>query len=340
MRIVLLIGFSWLLTGETLEEAARTMARAAALHLSGSERAHVTLHNLTSLGNSEAARVQASFERGLRRNARNTVVEVTLTISENVKGYLLVAEIGGAVEMISVRRTPAATAAPPGITISKKLLWEQAAPILDVAMGGHAMFVLDTLGVARYERRERQGVMEAPSNGRDPRGRLELEGESVTVHLPGVTCRGTWNPPAALHCEAGGVLTAGRNTLQSDAWPAHFSYARANGGQLLAETDGRTHVYDSSGKSIAAFPGWGSDFAAVEGGCAAHRILASSTSDSTDSIALYDVVNNAPSRLSDPVEFSGPVTALWPAKDGAVAVVRNLVTGRYEAYFVAVDCGR
>jgi hypothetical protein len=44
--------------------------------------------------------------------------------------------------------------------------------------------------------------------------------------------------------------------------------------------------------------------------------------------------------LSDPGEFLGPVTALWPTKDGALVVARNISTGRYEAYSIAVDCGR
>jgi hypothetical protein len=106
--------------------------------------------------------------------------------------------------------------------------------------------------------------------------------------------------------------------------------------------DGRTHVYDASGKPAAVFEAWGADFVAIQAGCAANRIAATSASsgDSSDSLALYDVVNNAPVRLSDPVALSGPVTALWPARDGALAVARSLSTGRYEAYSIAVDCGR
>jgi hypothetical protein len=213
-------------------------------------------------------------------------------------------------------------------------LWEQAAPILDVAVTGDAMFVLDTGGVAKYERREQVGVIAAASSVRDPRGRLEVEGESVTVQLPGLICKGE----TALHCEAGGMFSAGRNTLEGE--PARFSAARVNGVELVAETDERTHVYDSSGRAVAAFDGWGSDFVALQGGCGAGRVLASSASDSADSVALYEIVNNAASRVSDPVEFSGAVTALWAARDGAVAVVRNSVTGRFEAYLVGVDCGR
>jgi hypothetical protein len=343
--------FSSLAVGETLEDGARAVARSAAVHLSPSEKAHVTLHNLTTLNNAEAARVQLAFERALRRNPRNAqAVEVTLTISENVKGYLLVAEIfhgdERAVEMISIRREPSVAPAPAGITIAKKLLWEQAAPILDVALVADFMFVLDTAGVSRYQRREGQwdrvGVLQAASSVRDPRGRLALEGDSLTIQLPGTTCRGTWNPTVSLSCDAGSMLTAARNTLESDAMPAHFSNARTKDVLLLAEMDGRTHVYDESQKPAAAFEGWGSDFVALQGGCAANRIAATSAAygDAADSIALYEVVNNAPVRLSDPAEFPGPVTALWPAKDGALAVARNISTGRYEAYSIAVDCGR
>lgn len=334
--------------GETLEDGARAMARSTAVHLLPSERPHVTTHNITALSNAEVARVQSAFERAFRRAVRNDQpVEVTFTISDNIKGYLLVAEIfhgdERAVEMRSVPREPSVAPAPAGIAISKKLLWEQSSPILDVALTTDFMFVLDTAGVSRYERRDgkwdRVGVLQAASSVRDPRGKLDLEGDTLTVQLPGTTCRGTWNPSVSLHCDAGSTLAAARNTLQS-AEPAHFSEARTKDALLLAELDGRTHMYDSSGKEVAAFDGWGADFVAIQGGCAANRIAATSNSDSADSIALYDLVNNAPARLSDPAQLSGPVTALWPARDGALAVVRNTSTERYEAYSIAVDCGR
>jgi hypothetical protein len=337
--------------GETLEDGARAIARSTLIHLSPSERPHATIHNLTPLGNVEVSRVQAAFERVLRRNVRNEkIVEVTFTISDNVKGYLLVAEIfhgdERAVEMRSVPKEPSVAPAPAGITIAKKLLWEQSAPILDVALVADFMLVLDTAGVSRYERREgawdRVGVLPAASSVRDPRGKLDLEGDSLTVQLPGTTCRGIWNPTVSLHCDSGSMLAAGRNTLETAELPAHFSEARTKDVLLLAELDGRTHVYDLSGKPVAALEGWGTDFVAIQNGCAANRIAATSPSygDSSDSIALYDVVNNAPVRLSDPAELPGPVTALWPVRDGALAVVRNVSTGRYEAYSIAVDCGR
>jgi hypothetical protein len=162
---------------------------------------------------------------------------------------------------------------------------------------------------------------------RDPRGRIEIAGDSLAVHLPGATCRGTWQPMLALNCEAGAMFAAARNTLASGA----FSEARFGNEWLVAEQDGRTHVYDIDKKPLAVFDEWGSDFAAVAA-CDKPRILA----ESSGSVALYDVVNHAPVRASDPVDLPGPVTALWPA----LAIVKNATTGRYEAYSLTVDCAR
>ena len=112
---------------------------------------------------------------------------------------------------------------------------------------------------------------------------------------------------------------------------------------LTAELDGRTHLYDSLKKPAGAFDMWGDDFAAVLTGCGAGRvILASSPAarDAADSVTAFEIVDRKPVELSDPAEFSGPVTALWPAPGGAVAIARDLATGRYAAYSLTLDCGR
>ena len=63
-------------------------------HLAANETAHVTSRNLSSMGRADAKKVQATVERALRKRVRNpTAVDVALTISENVQGYLLVAQI-------------------------------------------------------------------------------------------------------------------------------------------------------------------------------------------------------------------------------------------------------
>ncbi len=323
-----------MMAAQTLEDAARSLAAKATGHLGANEIAHVSVRNLSSLGAQDVAKLQAAVERGVRRRARNPVqVEIAVTISENLRGFLLIAQVRDAVEMAAFPMEQAH----PQITASvgKTLLWQQETAILDVAASGDQLLVLDTAGITRYEHRERmEAAPIAIATPRDPRGRLAIDGNAVTAEVAGSICRGTV-PPLAVKCEPGGDITAGRNTLEAEGWPAHYSRVETGGETFLAGTDGRVHVYDAARKESGAFDGWGSDFAEACGGT---RILASAPGDreTRDSIALYEVAGRPPARVSDPLEFPGPVTAL----NAGVAVARNLSTGRYEAYSLTVDCGR
>jgi hypothetical protein len=329
-----------------MEDAIRGLSVKISAHLAPNEIAHVTGRNISSLNQADAAKAQAAVERALRRRVRNPAqVEMALTLSENSKGFLLVAEIrrdnARIVEMAEFRVDAAPPAPRAKFTIAKKILWEQERPILDLALIEDQLLVLDTDGLTRFERRDdgwsRVESAAIPVNVRDPRGRLTLS-DSLVASLPGSTCRGTIKP-LALTCEHGSDFTAARNTIESADWPASFSHSQIGEDHFLAELDGRVHVYDGTHKPIAVFDEWGADFAAIPSGCAANRLLAASPSE-RDSVALYEMLNHAPARVSDPAEFPGPVTALWPSPMGAMAVARNLSTGRYEAYSLSVDCGR
>lgn len=322
---------------DSLEDAARSLAKRVAARLAPEETAQVTARNLSSLARADAARAQNAFEQALRKRIRNaTAVPVAFTISENLKGFILVASVKEAIEMEAYRPAPSTPAARPALTLEKKMLWQQDAPVLDAEIAGDAMLVLDSSGVTRYERREAKWVAAetaaAPTTVRDPRGRVTLSDQSLVVDLPGETCQGTWKP-LALRCDSGGVISPGRNTF--DGTLPFFSDARIGGARLIAETDGRIHIGDGT------IENWGSDIAAMAT-CAGPRVAATANGDreTGDSIALYDLIQAVPIRVSDPAEFSGPVTALWPRQDGALAVVRNLTTHQYEAFELTADCGR
>src|SRR5258708_5013272 len=79
-------------SGQPLDEAARALARKVAVRLAASEGVRVSGRNLTSLPSSEMTKAQTAFSRGLRRGGQ-TIVEITLTISEGARGHLLVAEV-------------------------------------------------------------------------------------------------------------------------------------------------------------------------------------------------------------------------------------------------------
>jgi len=351
-RGIFLLFFCLLAGAETLDDAVAALAKKIAARLGPLEVARVTTRNSSSLSATEAAKVQPALNRALQRRVREPKsVDIAVTISENLRGYILVAEIKRenepAVEMAEFRPAiPAAVAARAAFAIESKMVWEQDAPILDVSTSGDQMLVLDTGGVSLYGRNsgkwERTAAAPIPVNLRDPRGRLEVAGDTLTVHLPGMTCSGSAKLASSIHCEDGGRFTAARNTLAAhDGGGEIFSSTEIGGDTLVSELDGRTHIYDAAHAQQGAFDGWGSDFVALAG-CGGRHILAAATGDrhSADSVTLYDLVNRAPAQVSDPLELAGPVTALWPAGDGALAVVQNLSTGKYAAYNLALDCGR
>jgi hypothetical protein len=332
MRAALLILFAGSMCAQTLDDAMRALAQRVSAHLAPAETAQLTVRNRSMVSPADAAKVQAAFDRALRKRVRNPMpVDVTMTISENARGYLAVVEVrhgnDRAVEMAGFTLDASKTPPRASVGIEKKLVWDQEARILDVVAMGERTLVLDVNGVSRYERRDRKEFSPIAVMTRDPRGRIDAAGDSLTVQVPGSVCRGAL---AMLTCEPGGEFIGGRNTLEGQV----YSRARIGNQTIAAELDGRVHVYDEALKPLAVFDGWGSDFALVCGGT-----WVAASAAATESIAIYNLLNNAPVRVSDPVEFAGPVTALWARENGALAVIRNQTSGRYEAYSLTVDCG-
>jgi hypothetical protein len=307
------------LSGQPLDEAVRTLVRKVATHLQPGDAARVTSRNLTPLSSAEVTRAQTAVQRGLRRNGAS-VVEIALTISENVRGYLLVAEIKSgadrAVEMTPFDPPPARPAPTARPLIQRSLLWQQDDPILDLVIHGEEMLVLEPGQLVRYKRVDSQGgqwtrgeaTAVSGGNARDPRGQIAEDG---TVTLLGPD-----------------------NTFAGDGNATYYTRARWRNFDFVAETDGLVHVYDPG--KIAALDQWGSDLAAISCG-----LLATGPGDgaSGDTVAVWDFVDHQPKQISETLEMAGPVTALWPRPTGALAVVHDLGTKRYAAYLLTLDCG-
>jgi hypothetical protein len=300
---------------EDLESAVRLLANKIALHLAANEAPRLTVRNISSLPGPDVVNVRTGLMRALPKRTRNgSAAEIAVTISENIKGYVLVAEIrkrdSSSVEMVSFK-PELPPPAPTPITIVKRLAWEQTEPILDLREMGDQMLILEPERVVRYERR--LGVWQVAESAelaapalRDPRGRMDVEQDNVNVFLPSATCRGTWQP-LKLACEPG---TA---EFILDGAPAHFTSGRNT-------IEGQHRL--SAGDAISA---------------CGNKTLASSDGgmDANDTVVLFD----GAAAVSEPAEFPGPITALWPATDGALAVARNLTTKNYAAYALSVDCG-
>ena len=285
---------------DQIEDAAHALAEKIAGHLLPQERIHLAVRNISSLPAADAMRAQAKLEAALPKHSRaKKVVDVTLTFSENAAGYLWVAEIRtGEVEMVAVptHTMPAPSDRP---LLTKRLVWEQREPLLDVVQQGGRTLVLSNERVALIEADKRSGLVIDIPRVRDPRGRLEVDGNGLIAYFPGATCRGTEEP---LH-------------LDCDASSTDFLL----NGEKVHFTPGRNTIAGIRPEDETASVCQGMKLAAVK-----------------ENVVGLLGPNGA---ARDQTELPGPITALWPSSEGALAVIRNPETEQYAAYAISIDCG-
>jgi hypothetical protein len=277
---------------DDLNGAVRELARKAAAFAGASQPVSVEWRNLSSLGPADLAQARTAFESalrqgGIRMGETEPAAGVRLTLSENPSQYLLVGE-GRKGEEHQVwiaawnRRGPAAVSAP-GMSLERKLVWEQDESILDIAFPAAGMLVLSPARVALYTRQggtweQRAAVQFAPLRPwpRDVRGRLHLDGTAFQAFLPGMTCTGDLTPALSMECRPGNapwVLESGGGTRLAAGFEATRNYFNgtviAGTGRgftvapffsaaaidergrtlwLLATLDGRTHLFDAEFK--------------------------------------------------------------------------------------------
>lgn len=308
------------------------------------------------------------------------LVETRVTISQDQTQFLLVEEARKGedreVWLAAWKRVPAEDPGPRA-TLEKKLVWEQEEQILDLAFLPDSMLALTPSHLLWFAR---QGSQWVPSLSlalpvskpwpRDLRGRLRVSGPGYRAYLPGLACSGVWQAPPSLECtrasdpwllESGSraMLLAGfaadrnyfdgRITTQTGARktlaPFYSGASFEEGGKpmwLLAMVDGRTRVFDAAFEPAGEIEGWGSDIAGTDAHCGAgSQVLATLPGDGErDGVQAFRILNRAPVPLTRPVDFPGPVTALWVSGGGgALAVSRNAANGRYEAYLLTLACG-
>ncbi|HTS29680.1 MAG TPA: hypothetical protein VMH81_27605 [Bryobacteraceae bacterium] len=266
-----------------------------------------------------------------------------------------------------------------GAALEKKLVWEQDDPMLDVAFPSGAMLVLSPNHVTLYARQNggpwatsaAVALLSSRPWPRDLRGHLRVNGATFQAYLPGMACNGAVEPSLAMECKASDepwVLESGSRSMllgyfsqarnffegrvitQSGARktvaPFYSAASADEQGQtlwLLALVDGRTQIFDAALDPAASIAQWGSDIAGTDAHCGrGSQVLATRPGDGsvTDAVQAFSIVNRSAVPLTPPLDFPGPVTALWPSGGSSVvAIVHNLATGKYEAYVVTVSCG-
>jgi len=375
---------------------------------SGPVAVAISFKNISSLSGSDMSDARRALEQALRAAglrfvpAGQGIALLRVTFSENVAGYLWIAELHRSagqetvpedpkdeVAMIAVPKMAAGEAprVAASVTIRKQMLWLQAEPILDAAVldaGGPAprLLVLAPERVtiyrkdaARWEVEQALPITHARPWPRDLRGRLmprQNADRLFDVFLPGMMCSSSAKPPLTLTCRAGddpwplavagqppqyaaysaqrdlftGALRPGfGETRSTTAFYTAAGLPRANYTLwLFAGIDGALRITDGASERVIGPRGWGSDVAVVMNGCGGPQavITAAGDSNAADTVVVLDVPEREPIVVSQPLEFSGPVTALWSAADGstALAVSKNLKAGQYEAYTLTLACGQ
>lgn len=112
---------------------------------------------------------------------------------------------------------------------------------------------------------------------------------------------------------------------------------------LFSSTDGQVHVVDGVSDQATKLS-WGSDLISLKTACGAGwQVLASSSGDAEDdSVRAYEIPDRDAVAVSIPIDFPGPITALWTEARGdtAIAVARNREAGKYEAFRLALSCSQ
>jgi hypothetical protein len=226
---------------------------------------------------------------------------------------------------------------------------------------------------ARWELAQEMPIQHAHPWPRDLRGRiLPAKDHLFDVYLPGMACTTSGKGPFTLACRTtddpwpitvadeppqfasfgaqrnffNGAIRPGFGETRSTA-PFYSAAGLPRQNYTLwmfAGVDGALRLTDGVNERVIAPRGWGSDIAAVLGGCNGPQALITNGGDGNtpDSVVALDVAEREPAVVSDPLEFGGPVTALWSAGDGdsALAVSKNLKTGNYEAYALTLVCSQ
>src|SRR4051812_46888519 len=332
---------------QTLDQAVAQLGAQIASNGTTKSGLSLDIENISSLPAPEVVKVRDALQLELKRDGlsfdSNSLALIQVTISENARGFLLLAQTpsgdGMKVSMapwtLHATQTPVARAA-----IGKTLVLEHPAPVLDIAVtnNGTELWLLEPARLVHFTRAGESWVSDrnnvitpAKPLPRDLRGRLNPD-----PRLPDSGSAWALDARHTVH------WIPGRNFF-ADESGEFYSIANVGKVEFKAGLDGRTRMTTSDGQLIGNIDDWGSDIVAVQGSCGEWFVLpaAKTERDGPDHLQAFQVTEGMPIASGEALEFSGPITALWPSETPAQAtvVVRNGKAGKYEVYRVAIACG-
>ena len=350
-------------------EAAAQLAARISSQLPRHPTVSLELQNLSSMTPADLSTFGRALEEDLRKSglpmtATQPEVRARITISEDARGLLLVAEVLTGDNRTVIMQpwiAPPASEAKPRIRILRRPVWDQSEPMLDVLLlnSESELLVLGPTAVSGFRMADGKwmptgvaALSVARPPARDPRGRIASTPGGFRVYLPDTTCSGTLQPMLTVACGPGNEAwpvnprdpsfvvrwVTDRNVLESPNFQSAF-YAGANG---WFSTAGH-RIVDRAGNTLGVSEAWGTDFANIESSCVSNpTVLASGSGDNSDrdQAQAFEIASGRTTPVSEPTALPGPITALWPAETAgqATLVVRNSKTGNYEASRLGLAC--
>lgn len=370
---ILLLSLAAGLRAQSASDTVRELAQKIIAATGTREEIAFSFRNLSPVGASEAAALRQSLmnelrAQGARLSERPGASEIRVTLSGNPARFLLIAEANGGVILLPFAADAVSARSAAAVTLEKVPLIEQREQILDVAMDGQNLLLLEPSKISYYTAKkggwDSLESVNLPSKSwpRDLRGMLHLEGDSFQAYVPGLVCAGTVRPSFGADCRQSNApwpvalnarFAAGRNYFDglvapasgsTKTMPPFFAVAPTGAGWIFTGLDGRVSFYDKRLNPAGSFAGWGSDIAGLSLACAGgagQQVLATlpAGGQDHDSVQAFEIVDSEPVPLSAPVEFPGPVTALWTSdSDSAIVVSRDTLSGKYAAYALVISC--
>ena len=249
------------------------------------------------------------------------------------------------------------------VAIEATPLFRQRDAILDVAVLGDRLFVLDPSALTLYRRAgdewqrvDSRAIAAHAPWPRDMRGRVRVA-NGIDAFLPGVTCRAPieftslscadQREPWPLAVENAG-LAGVRNAFQTPEGAPFFSAASldaaAEAHSAIVDGTGRVQLIDDARKPVATI-GEADDVASITAACGGVYLVASGgpTDDkAADTLRVWRIVRQRAAAAGTPMPVAGTVTALWAAEGArvATAVVHDSAADRYEAFQIRLACDR
>jgi hypothetical protein len=327
LALFLLLPLAW---AQPATEAAKQLAAKIVTLVPAHSTLMLSFENRASLEGGEVDGIRAAVEQQLRAaglELGDSATKLRVTISEDPLRYLLVAQIGGQVAIVSWRKPPA-SATEYRTIIKRTAVWEQREPVLDISLSndGASMVVLEAERSVEYKKDNgrwqflRATPITGPVVSRDPRGRLADTGSPYH-------------------------MVSGRNYFNGGARGEFYCEAEIPAGTLMTGVDGHARLYGQRAEPLLVISSWGSDIAAVTSDCGSKRqvlVTAPTMDDSQDHLQAFEFTGAAYAAVSEPLLVAGAVTALWPAESAGqvTLVVHNKQTGMYEASRVSLSCAQ